>query len=495
MDHLSQWRPDINSSVPLYQQIEAYIILKIQSGEWTQGMKLPSQRVLAKQFGVNRSTIVAAMDRLISAGTLEGNSGGGTRVACDGEADLTQHDSQLAQQSLFPRKHWNDYVEDGVHYPNLPLVQTINRMEFAPHIIRLGTGELSPSLLPEQSMRHLFSEIASTVDTVPLSYEEPLGSYQLRRELCLEMERRGINASPSNVLVVSGALQALQLISAGLLERQSTILLEKPSYLYSIHAFQSAGIRLAGVPMDAEGLQTSALARLKHLRQAVLLYTNPTYHNPTGIVMSEARRTRLMQVCSQIGLPILEDGAYEELWLDHQPPASLKSRDVNGQVLYVGTLSKIVSPGLRIGWIVGSERVIERLADIKMQTDYGSSSVSQLMAYHWLHSGYHQRHMEQLRAHLRVRRDLMLELLQQDWHDIATWQKPTGGFYIWVTLNGAFSLSKLFEQALAAGILLNVGTLYDRGASRQLRLSYAYASIEEMKFAMGKLAQLIRSLG
>ncbi|WP_028593945.1 PLP-dependent aminotransferase family protein [Paenibacillus assamensis] len=495
MNNLSQWRPNINDSVPLYQQIEAYIIGKIKRGEWTQGMKVPSQRVLAKQFDVNRSTIVAAMDRLVSIGVLEGNSGGGTRVAGVGKEELSLHDSQVEQASSLPRRHWNDYVEDGTHYPNLPLVQTINKMEFAPRMIRLGTGELSPSLLPEQSMRHLFSEIASSVDTVPLSYEEPLGSLQLRRQLCLKMEQRGINASPSNVLVVSGALQAFQLISAGLLERQSTILLEKPSYLYSIHAFQSAGIRLAGVPMDAEGLQISALARLKQLHQAVLLYTNPTYHNPTGIVMSEARRTRLLQVCGQMGLPILEDGAYEELWLDHQPPASLKARDTSGQVLYVGTLSKTVSPGLRIGWIVGSERVIERLADIKMQTDYGSSSVSQLMAYHWLQSGSHQRHMEQLREHLSVRRDVMLELLSQEWQDIATWQQPTGGFYIWVTMKGVFPLHKLFEQALSAGILLNIGTLYDRGASRQLRLSYAYASIEEMKFAMRKLAQLIRIQG
>ncbi|MNS67375.1 HTH-type transcriptional regulator NorG [compost metagenome] len=225
-----------------------------------------------------------------------------------------------------------------------------------------------------------------------------------------------------------------------------------------------------------------------------LLYTIPSFHNPTGILMSEERRRRLLDACSEVSLPVLEDDVYRELWLETPPPLPLKALDKKGMVVYMGSLSKMVSPGLRIGWIAGPEPVIDRLADLKMQTDYGSSQLSQWAAREWLSSGMHEEHMDSLRSKLRARRDAAAAMLDRHFRDLAEWQLPTGGFYIWLKLYKAPAPRLLFEAALKEGILLNPGHLYDPEAVDCLRLSYAYARIADLERGISRLAAIIRQL-
>lgn len=474
------WKPDPASPLPVYRQIETYIQQKITRGEWTPGMRLPSQRQLAQSLGVNRSTLVTALENLSALGLIEGNKGGGTMIKRFGSWE------KLASEAA---RNWQDYVEEGIHYPNLPAVQAINRLEFQPGLIRLGTGELAPELLPDRQISSILVSIAER--GLSLNYEEPQGSLELRQAVSQELERSGIHASPASILIVSGSLQALQLISIGLLSRGSSILVERPSYMYSINAFPSAGMKMAGLPMDEDGLQVQQLEQHIRKHNAAFLYTIPSFHNPTGVVMSDQRRQALLETAKLAGLPILEDGAYSDLWIDEQPPLPLKARDQEGRVLYVGTLSKSVSPGMRIGWIVGSEPVIQRLADIKMQTDYGSSAFSQQVAARWLLDGYHAEHIAHIQQELRVRRDYTLVLLQRYLSGAADWTAPAGGFYIWLSLREAPTPQKLFQQALDAGVLLNVGQIYDRLDHRHIRLSYAYASLEELEKGIIALARIL----
>ncbi|WP_410771076.1 PLP-dependent aminotransferase family protein [Fontibacillus sp. BL9] len=479
----SFWRPDRLSPIPLHIQITEYLRDKIAGGEWPVGTRLPSQRVMAESFGVNRSTIVAALGELTAAGMIEGGRGGGTRVV--------NHTWGILAST--PPPDWNAYVSAGIHRPNLPAVQEINRAEFRPGILRLGTGELSPELLPQAEMSLLLRRLA---DHVPdLGYGEPNGDPMLREVLAARLNNLGIKASPASILVVSGALQALQLISVGLLQRGSTVLLERPSYLYSVPVFQSAGMKLQGVPMDEEGLRPELVAPYAKQYGGALLYTIPTFHNPTGIVMSQQRRKRLLEVCQTSGLPILEDDVYRDLWLDEPPPPPLKALDSSGGVLYMGSLSKTLSPGLRIGWITGPQHVIERLADIKMQSDYGSSAFSQRIAAEWLSSGMYDAHAENLRAKLRIRRQATLGFLQKYFGGgLADWSVPKGGFYIWLKLHRAAAPRKLFDAALKKGILINPGHLYDPEACNRIRLSYAFASLDELESGIARLADIVASL-
>lgn len=482
------WKPDPAIPLPLFRQIEIYIREKITTGEWTAGYRLPSQRVLAQSMGVNRSTLVAALDNLIAAGMIEGRRGGGTYVSGSGWHALAHGTPP----------NWNEAIEEGWYYPNLPEVQLINRAEFQPGIIRLGTGELAPELMPEEAFNDILRSLSERSRT--LNYLQPQGSLELRESLSDYLLTCGIQASPSAILIVSGSLQALHLISVGLLPRGSAVLLEKPSYLYSIHAFQSAGLKMHGVPMDSGGLH---IPRLEDMigggthqgHPSPLLYTIPSFHNPTGSVMSDTRRNELMSAARAGGISILEDAAYTDLWLDTPPPLSLKARDTDGRVLHMGTLSKAVSPGLRLGWLVGPEPVIRRLADIKMQTDYGSSSLAQEAATLWFAEGYHTRHMERLRPELRRRRDFMLDLLERYFNSIAEWNQPAGGFYIWLRFTaGPLSIRQLFHACLQDGVLIHPGFLYDHLDADHLRLSYAYASEEEMERGMQLLAKAARKL-
>ncbi|MDE3840884.1 GntR family transcriptional regulator [Bacillus methanolicus] len=477
------WKPNRLSTIPLHKQIEEYLKEKILNGEWTVGTKIPSQRALAKAFEVNRSTIVTALNELTAQGLLEGKSGGGTRVVNNTWSLLT---------STTP-PDWNAYVKAGIHEPNLPTIQEINKAEFYPDIIRLGTGELSPELLPYEQMQRIFPRIFDR--KMSLGYEESKGDFFLRSQLTNHLKRLGINTSPSSILIVSGALQALQLISIGLLKRGSTVLLEKPSYLYSVNVFQSAGMKLVGVPMDEHGIRTSLIERYKKQYNGSLLYLIPSFHNPTGTLMTEERRKHIMKICEQLSLPLIEDDVYGELWIDEPPPSPLKAKDKHGHVLYLGSLSKTLSPGLRIGWIVGPEPVIERLADIKMQTDYGSSSLSQKAAAEWLASDLYQKHLEFVREQLKIRRAAAMEALETHLSDIATWNFPKGGFFIWLKIKPKLSMRNLYEIALSKGILLNTGNIYSQEPNQYLRLSYAYASLPELKQGIYQLSQIIRSLG
>ncbi|MCA1292460.1 PLP-dependent aminotransferase family protein [Paenibacillus sp. alder61] len=476
------WQPNRRSGVPLHTQIVEYLRDKIAGGEWPVGTRIPSQRALAESFGVNRSTVVTAMDELAAAGMIETGRGGGTRVANRTWGVLTSA----------PPPDWNSYVNAGIHRPNLPAVQEINRAEFRPGILRLGTGELSPELLPRPEMGRLLERMA---DRVPeLGYGEPKGDPGLRRIVAARLKSQGLTASPESILIVSGALQALQLISVGLLRRGSVILLERPSYLYSVPVFQSAGMRLQGVPMDDQGLRPELVAPYARQYGGSLLYTIPTFHNPTGTVMSEPRRARLLEACQAAGLPVLEDDVYRDLWLDEPPPAPLKAGDSGGSVLYLGSLSKTLSPGLRIGWITGPQPVIERLADIKMQSDYGSSAISQRLAAEWLSSGLYDEHLDRLRGALRHRRRIALDALERHFTGLADWNVPAGGFYVWLRLRRAAAPRKLFDTALKQGILINPGHLYDREAGNCLRLSYSYASLEELEDGIARLAGIVAGL-
>ncbi len=163
-------------------------------------------------------------------------------------------------------------------------------------------------------------------------------------------------------------------------------------------------------------------------------------------------------------------------------------------VLYLGSMSKTISPGLRIGWIVGPEAVIERLADIKMQTDYGSSSLSQWAAAEWFSSGLYDEHMRYIREQLKIRRNATVRSLEKHFTDIATWNFPKGGFYVWVHLTPSLSIRELFEKALKEGILLNPGNLYDRDAIQYLRISYAYAPLSDIEDAIARLAIIVKQI-
>jgi len=476
------WLPDKKSNEPVYKQIVNYISSKVSCGDWTIGSRLPSQRVLAELFQVNRSTVVRALEELCSYDILEGRTGEGTRVSSNTWSVLM----------TTPPPDWGDYLRSGTFRENLPAIQVINKLEFEDNIIRLGTGELAPDLFPGAMIREIFQKLPDRIPS--LNYLEPLGLLELRKMLSRRLRMLGIDADPSCILITSGSLQALQLISVCMLKPGSVVYAESPSYIKSLQVFQSAGMKLNGIPMDREGILHWNIAAENINTENALLYTIPTFHNPTGTLMSTARRQELFRYCSNNRLPIIEDNAYGELWFDEAPPLPLKTMDQHGMILYLGTISKTLAPGLRIGWLVGPESVVERLGDVKMQVDYGASSVSQWALTELFSGGLYDEYLSDLRLKLRQRRDYVLSLLNYYFKDIAQWEIPKGSFYIWLKLTVDAPIDKLFQNMLQERILINPGSIYDFNKNQAIRLSYAYACEKDLKKGIEKLSETVRKL-
>lgn len=463
---------------PKYKMIKDYIKEQITNGTWPVGSRLPSQRALASQFGVNRSTIVTALDEMAAEGLIEGKTGMGTIVV----------NNTWTLMRSEPPLNWNEQVGLGTHQASMPTVQAINQAESNEGLIQLSKGELSKDLFPIEEMRAVITKVGQNLE--PFGYEEPKGNPQLRDEIAKYLSQKGINTSSSSILIVSGALQALHLISIGLLERGSTVLLETPSYVNSLSTFQSAGMQLQGVPIDHEGIIPGKIEKIHPSKNSVL-YCHPTFHNPTGALMGEKRRRELLSLAENAQIPIIEDDVYGDLWLDSPPPMPIKSHDRHGNVLYLGSLSKSLNPGLRIGWLVGPEAVIDRLADLKMQTDYGTSSLSQRAAAEWLSSGFYEKHVTEVRKHLKIRRNAVLQALEQHLSRYAEWEHPAGGFFIWVKIKQEISLADLYRRALAIGVLINPGRIYTNQRSLHFRLSFANARVKDIVKGIAVLESLI----
>ncbi|PLS31980.1 GntR family transcriptional regulator [Bifidobacterium margollesii] len=480
------WKPARDSATPLTEQIVQYMCRQVSSGAWPIGSRLPSQRSMAEGFGVNRSTVIAAIEELTDYGIVEGMHGAGTRIV-----------SNTWSLMLPGAPDWADYVSSGFFKANNDTIQAINRLEFAPNMARLGTGEIDPRLFPRDMWRRVLDEASDEIDS--LSYPDPEGLPGLREAIAGHMRATGIECTASQILVTSGALQALQIISVSLLSAGSTVFAEAPSYIKSLQVFQSAGMHLEGVPMDDSGIMVDDLATMaeRHHGGESVLYTIPTNHNPTGTTMDEQRRRELVECCVAHRLPVIEDGAYQDLYFADDRPIPLKALDETGMVIYLGSASKSLAPGLRIGWIVAPEPIVQRLADVKMQMDYGASTLSQWVFTRFLISGMYDEYLVALKAELRRRRDSALTVLDRLFGGSsrrAHWNTPNGGFYIWLTFDRPMPMGKLFQKAVEAGVLLNPGDIYDFEGDNSLRLSYAYTTPEEFEAAADKLARIAAAL-
>lgn len=476
------WIPNKEAKEPVYQQIVDYISSKISNGDWIIGQYLPSERMLAEKFMVNRSTISVALDILKGYGIIDGQGRKGTVVA-----------SNTWSLMMSSREaNWGSYVKSGFFKENIPTIQEINNMEFQDGIIRLGTGELSPDLYPSEMMKNIFASLSHSITS--LNYLEPLGLLELREILSEKLKSKGIECKASNILITSGSLQALQLISVSILKQGLTIYTEAPSYIKSLQVFQSAGMKLSGINMDDEGMQYWKIINDRNNTDDGVLYTIPTFHNPTGTVMPLERRRELLKFCIDNRIPVIEDDAYGDLWFEKEPPKPLKSMDEHGMIIYMGTISKVLAPGLRIGWLVGSEAIINRLGDVKMQTDYGASSVSQWILKEILSNENYDQYLKETQSALKNRRDIMLKALHKYFGDLAVWQIPRGGFYIWLVFKQDISMEKLFQASLKEKILLNPGSIYDFKKNNALRLSYSYIDEKNIEDSIKRLSEIVRSI-
>lgn len=466
---------------PLYKQIAEQMEQRIGNGEFPPGSYLPSERSLAKELHVNRSTVVAAYDELQAAGVVERKQGSGTIVSKD-----------IWGMARTRVPNWRHLTETGSFRPNLPLIRKIRRETQEHELIDLASGELSPDLVPHQSLRQLMS-----ADDFPahLGYEHPLGNGSLRETLCEHMKTwRKIDTASSSVLITSGAQQALHLVVQCLLKPGDAVAIEDPSYCYSLPLFHSAGLRAFPLPVDHEGIDPEHLADLHRKHRIKMVFLNPNYQNPTGTLLSLERRIKLLAISAENGIPIIEDDPYSLTSFSGERVPTLKSLDRHGTVLYISSLTKIVASGLRIGWIVGPQTVIERLADAKQQFDFGHSIFPQWLADRFLASPDFTHHIKMLRTQLAIRRDQLLFSLQDQFQEQVEAFGPDGGIHLWCALSGDWSEHRLLTESVKRGVVFVPGHLF--GEKRgYVRFTFGRARTEQIPEAVSRFVEAFRTNG
>lgn len=442
-----EWKPDRTTKKPIYKQIADYIEQGISSGIFSPDSMLPSERALAQELQVNRSTVVAAYEELQSLGIVERKKGSGTRISTD-----------IWGISHKRIPNWGRYVEDGSFLPNLPLVQRIRTETQKRELINLASGELSPDLFPLDPFRSILSQ---ELFTGHLGYDHPQGNERLRETISTHVkEYKTINTGPSSILITSGAQQALHLIVQCLLKPGDAVAIEDPSYCFSLPIFQSAGLRTFLLPVDQHGINPDDLITLHKKHRIRMVFLNPDHQNPSGTVLSLERRKRILELSSEFGIPVIEDDPYSLTSFNGTVNPTLKSMDQNGNVLYISSLSKIVASGLRIGWVIGPAQVIERLADAKQQVDFGHSVFPQWVAHQFLDSDYFHTHIRMLRKQLKQRRDELISSFYEVLTDEAEFLVPDGGIHMWCELKASVNEFRLLEESMKKGIAFVPGSVF-----------------------------------
>jgi GntR family transcriptional regulator, regulator for abcA and norABC len=474
------WQPDSGSPTPFFRQLAHHVRSQIRSGELPPGTRLPPQRLLADQLGVNRSTIVAAYEELQADGLLLGQRGGGTVVCAAEGINDTGFD-------------WQDVLDRGAFVPDRSLAAEVASARVSPGVISLAQGELAAELRPTAALTDLFH--AAPVSEEWLGYEGMYGYAPLRETIAAHMTGRGAPTKPENVLSLAGAQQGLYLICRGLLQAGDTVVVEAPSYLLTLGVLQMAGVRVLRAPLDYSGLIPDRLEELLARHRVSMVFTVPAYQNPTGAVLAAARRAELLDLCERYRVPLVEDDVYAELGFAGPPPVPLYAHDRGGYVIHVSSISKSVAPGLRSGWLIGNPQLIKRLAEMQYQMHYGNSTIAQWVTAQWLGGARHQTHLERTRQELCARSTVLADELRRRFGGLLTFSQPRGGFHLWARVNAPISSTSLFRRALRAGIGLKPGSLYGVPAHHcWIRLSFQHASLAELRAAPATLRGIVDAL-
>lgn len=439
------WKVDRKAKKAIYKQLAEFIENGIADGTFPHDKPLPSERYLAKELNINRSTVIAAYDELESNGLIQRNRGSGTTIS---------KDIWGITKRRIPS--WNRYIEAGSFLPNLPVTQRIRREAAAHKLINLASGELSEDLFPLKSLR----EITSTRSFIgSLGYDHPQGNEILRNTITKHVKQfRRIDTNPSSILITSGAQQALHLVIQCLLKPGDAVALEDPSYHYNLPIFKSAGLKTYFLPVDKDGMNPDDLLLLHKKHRIRMIFLNPAFQNPTGALLPNDRRKTILELSSEHGIPVVEDDPYSLMSFTGEEVSTLKSMDVHGNVLYISSLSKIVASGLRIGWIIGPKPVIERLSDAKQQIDFGHASFTQWIANDFLESEDFQIHIKNLVRQLEKRRDQIVSSLRFYLKDQVDFLIPQGGIHLWCKINKDFNEVQLLEESIKIGVIYAPGS-------------------------------------
>jgi 2-aminoadipate transaminase len=379
-------------------------------------------------------------------------------------------------------------------------IREILKVTAQPDVISLAGGLPAPELFPIDEYRRAFEWVLEADGAVALQYGPSEGFRPLRTYLAERLAKFGVRCTADDILITNGSQQALDLIGKLMLDPADAVLLEKPTYLGAVQAFNQYQASFALVPMDEDGMQVDEVERLlarpsASRRRIKFIYAIPNFQNPTGRSLSLARREQLVQLASQYGVPIVEDDPYGELRYEGEHLPSLKSLDTSGCVLYLGTFSKILAPGFRLGWVVASPEAMEVLLHGKQPADLHTGMIQQMATYEVTRNGFVEGHVERLKAFYKERRDVMLRAIEEHFPAEAHFTRPAGGLFVWAELPRHVDTRELLVEAVQDKVAFVPGQGFhpDNTGTNTLRLNFSNVPPELLREGVRRLGRAIRN--
>jgi 2-aminoadipate transaminase len=378
-----------------------------------------------------------------------------------------------------------------------------------PGIISFAGGLPAPEVFPVAEVADAAQRVLTDHAASALQYGATEGYLPLRELLVRHMARYGIEVTPANVLITSGAQQALDLVGKLFVNAGDHLLTEEPTYVGALQAFTAYQAQYLTVPIDAEGLRTDLLEEALRAGPK-FMYVLPNFQNPGGVTLSLERRWRLVELASRYGVPIVEDDPYGQLRYEgsHLPPlvkidaehhgSACPGHPYHGGVIYLGSLSKTLTPGLRIGWMVAPEEVVAKLVQMKQGMDLHTSTFNQMVVYEVARGGFLDRHVRHVREVYGARRNAMLASLERHFPPGVRWTRPQGGLFLWVTLPEHLDSVDLLQDALKEKVAFVPGISFhpNGGGRNTMRLNFSYSRPEVIEEGIRRLGGVIaRRLG
>ncbi|RAP75860.1 PLP-dependent aminotransferase family protein [Paenibacillus montanisoli] len=455
----------------LYRQVYEYVVNQIERGDWNAGEKLPSVRQLALELDVNRLTVFKAYQHLKQEGKVEVKEKSGYYVASRHKPQVESDDSE---------RHWKNKLSE---------------IQRKPAIYQFSTAIIDPNLLPNLFLSDYVKQVFDIYPKLMGTYSTAQGDEELREHLSRYMVRKHrLQLTASELLITSGAQQAIDLIARTYIRPMDAIMVERPTYSAALDVFRAYGARFFAVDITPEGYDLEKVEQVMKQHRPRFFYMNPTFHNPTGYTVPSAQRKQLVELAERYRCLLIEDDAFNDMYFDQPPPPPLFSYDTEGWVVYIRSFCKYVAPGLRICAVMGRKSVIQPLISSKSLADNGTPLVNQKIFLHYFESDRMQQHLKKLRIALQIRRDIMEEELIQaqapDWQ----WVSPKGGLYLWIKLPDGFPVTPYLDECLRQSVSFIPGTICDpmNAIDDRIRLCFSFVNESQLREGVRRLVTIAR---
>jgi len=469
-----------NDKIPIFQQIRDQIIHQISQGILKEGIHLPSSRDLAKYLDVNRTTVYKAYRELWSLGYTESRPG---------SYSVIRKRKEISQSSIGTpcAVNWDSLIGTD----DIPF-KTVSK----PDITMYDFRTFSPAIIDDavEKYRKCINDVLKENGADLLRYGDSYGYKPLREYISSMMSQNKIKTEPEKILITGGAQKALDLICKLFRKQKWTVVTAEPTYSEALSLFRFYGARILTVPINHDGMDMDKLKGILENNRVSFVYTMPNYQNPTGISSSQSNREILLNLCEQAGVPIIEDGFSEDMRGTILP---IKSMDKSGIVLYVGTFSKVLFPGIRTGWINGDRTIIKRLAALQYISSVSGNHVMQAALTRFCKLGYYDLHLKRIHSLLRKKMEKTMTVLSLNFpDDAADFTCPGGGFYIWFRFSEKFTNEELLISKLKErGILITGGSIFTtEDTSVNLRMTIAHIDEERLEEGLKSFCAVVKEL-